>query len=233
MSIATMPRRAAAIETRVVRPEIIKAAGPKGSRIKRFIITSDALDRDRDIVIPDGLDLKEYLDNPVFLWCHNFTIPPIGKCIAIERVAGGRKIQADFEFFDDGPEGLATRVYRLYDGGFLNMVSVGFKIIKAGPADSTVFTLRPEAAREAARVVYAATLLEVSAVPIGSNPDALQVAVQKGLVTSQFVNEVTSQDLADRVAKRLINSGALDAMVREKIAPFLLRAELLRNRRGT
>jgi HK97 family phage prohead protease len=172
--------------------EITAKAG--ASRTLRFICATDDIDRDGDIVLPGGLALDEYRKNPVFLFAHNFHTPPVGKAVHVGLAKAGKQLIADIEFADDGPDGFATRIYKLYKGGFLNAVSIGFKIIKAGPPNSSVYAARPDIAGSAQRVIYQATLLEISAVPIPSNPMALQTAVSKGLVTSQFVGQITDAD---------------------------------------
>ena len=42
------------------------------------------IDRDREIVIPDGVDLREFRKNPVLLFGHNWSSPPIGSDSAIK-----------------------------------------------------------------------------------------------------------------------------------------------------
>jgi uncharacterized protein len=166
-------------------------AKANASRILRFICATDDLDRDRDIVLPAGLQLDDYLRNPCFLWCHRFDQPPIGRAVKLVLGKKGRELSVEIEFSSDE---FSDRIFKLYKGGFLNGVSVGFKIIKAGPPDSSVFTARPDIASQAQRVIYQALLLEISAVPIPSNPHALQAAVSKGIVTSQFVEESLDPD---------------------------------------
>ena len=42
-------------------------------------ITTNMRDRDNEIVLTGGIDLKYYKSNPVILWSHNYLEPPIGK----------------------------------------------------------------------------------------------------------------------------------------------------------
>jgi HK97 family phage prohead protease len=171
------------------------------SRVKRFVITSNEVDRDGDVVLPKGLELDEYASNPVFLWAHQFHMPPVGKCVGMTR-NGEESIWADFEFATDE---FAERIFKLYDQKFLNAVSIGFKSLQIGPPDSSLFMTRPDVAQKCQRVIYRAKLLEVSCVPIPSNPDALQVAVTKGLVPESFAKQ-----LAESIGK----------VVDEIVAPY-------------
>jgi hypothetical protein len=51
----------------------------EGLRTATFTVSTGAVDRDNDTIAPDGWDLKDYKKNPVVLWAHNPSIPPIGK----------------------------------------------------------------------------------------------------------------------------------------------------------
>ena len=77
-------------------------------------------------------------------------------------------------------------VYELIKGGFLNAVSIGFDPDPEhmGPPTEKELTKRPEWA--GVKQVYRKwKLLEVSLVPVPSNPEALVTAVGKGLQLSK------------------------------------------------
>jgi hypothetical protein len=173
-------------EIKTTRDAEVKAAPTAvgRSRVKRFIVTTDACDRDGDVVMPKGVEIDEYMRNPVFLWAHQFGVPPIGKTVDMGGTA--TEIWADVEFAGDEH---ADRIFKLYDGGFLNSVSIGFKMLQQGPPDSSLYMTRPDSAAQCKRVIYRCKLLEISAVPIPSNPNALQVAVTKGLCTPTFFKD--------------------------------------------
>lgn len=149
----------------------------------RFVITTDDIDRDGDIVEPKGLRFDDYLANPVFLWGHQFGMPPIGKCIGIKLSPDGRELRADIQFAVKESE-FAAQVCRLYKGGYLNAVSVGFRILRSGPPDRFIPS-RPDLGQQCKRVITSAVLLEISAVSIPSNAAALQKAIAAGLVVSK------------------------------------------------
>jgi len=166
--------------------EYVKKDGPAG-RVRRFQITTDSIDRDGDLVYPPGGQWEEYLHNPVVLWGHQFTQAPVGKSVAIWLTPDKRAVFADIEF---ATFQFADEVLKLYDGGFMNAVSIGFRIIDAGPPDYHILNTRPDLARQCKRVISRWNLLEISCVPIGSNPEALRKALaQKGLVTLPELRE--------------------------------------------
>lgn len=133
-------------------------------------ITTREMDRDFDVVIPEGMTNKNFRRNPVVLFGHNkvgTTMSdyfPVAKSLWEEVDAEG--IRAKIKF-DTRPE--AQEVYRLMKEGFLNAFSVGFKPIeyivnKSGGNDYTKWEL-----------------LEFSVVPIPSNAGALAIEVKEVL----------------------------------------------------
>lgn len=151
-------------------PYQIKAEGEPDSRRLTFTISTGAVDRDNDTLAVDGWDVQDYLKNPVLLWAHDAHMPPIGKALAV--VKRGSALHATFEFAPGDVYPLAEQVYQLLKGGFLRATSVGFL-----PQEWTYdeqrggFNFKKQA------------LLEVSVVPVPSNPQALLEAKGAGLET--------------------------------------------------
>jgi Escherichia/Staphylococcus phage prohead protease len=139
----------------------------------RAVISTNTPDRAGDVMIPAGLrNADEFLRNPVVLWAHQRSLPPIGTCerltIEPDRVIAETKFSASSPF--------AADVFRLYAEGVLRGWSVGFVPTK-------VFPIPPTRDQPAGGVCYPEwDLLEYSAVPVPENPQALTLAVRKGLV---------------------------------------------------
>jgi HK97 family phage prohead protease len=105
----------------------IEAAG----RALRFTISTDAVDREQDVISLAGWDLANFKRNPVVLWGHDSSRLPIGRAfdVAVENGA----LKASVEFVpQDTPEGgdFAESVYRLARQGFIAATSVGFRPLK-------------------------------------------------------------------------------------------------------
>lgn len=146
----------------------VKQLGQNERRL-RFIGSSEAEDRDGDIILASGWELANYKKNPVFLWAHDYSIPPIGRALNVGVV--GNELHFDIEFPEKGIHALADTVYELYKGGFLNATSVGFTGKEGTPSPKgTIFTKQE--------------LLELSAVPVPSNPTALQRAKSLGYISN-------------------------------------------------
>lgn len=141
------------------------------------VIASDgSTDRAGDIVRPEGWKLAAFRKNPVFLWQHRSSEPPIGRVQAIGVAKTGDhagRLMATVEFLEAGVYELADLVFRLYQDGFLRAVSVGFRplkmqdILDAKGNWTGVEFLEQE-------------LLELSAVNVPANPNAVAVARSLG-----------------------------------------------------
>lgn len=136
-----------------------------------FILSTDAVDRDKDCINPNGWDLAHYRENPVVLWAHQVNEPPVAKSIE-ERVERGRLTSvAVFTPKDLNPFG--HMVGQMYAKGFLRAVSVGFVARK--------WSLAQEKERSGGVDVHSQELLEYSCVPVPANPDALIEAKACGI----------------------------------------------------
>jgi hypothetical protein len=101
---------------------------PAGERRKLFTISTETIDRDNDKVSLSGWDLTAYRKNPVVLWQHRSSMPPIGKTVEIGIVGDALKAVVEFVPADVpliGEE--AEMAWRLCDGGFVSAASVGFR----------------------------------------------------------------------------------------------------------
>lgn len=153
-----------------VRVQVKQLKSPTENRVLRFIGSNETEDRDGDVIRANGWQLENYKKNPVFLWAHDYTVPPIGRALDV-RVVNNQLI-FDIEFPVKGVYPLADTVYELYKGGFMKATSVGFQGKEFEP-------------RQGGGTLYKKQeLLELSAVPVPANPEALQLAKSKGLVTS-------------------------------------------------
>jgi phage head maturation protease len=158
-----------------------------GEKVFYFKITDDSIDRDKDIIIPSGIDVSKYLDNPVVLFAHNFKGMPIGKTVSIDTenmIAG--------IVFADTEEGRTVKY--LVENGFLNAVSIGFiakKIYDKYGFFASFEQLKEDMPEwynankdkllEAERVIAKAELMEISVVPVPANPNAVVVMRSKGI----------------------------------------------------
>lgn len=164
-------------------------------RIK-FVCSTEDVARDGHKIRADGWKLENFNANAVFLWCHKTDEPPIGKftSIGVEEFEGKPALVGEVEFADAATYPFADTVFRLYQGGFLNAVSVQWEPLAWEP-------LEDSEGRQTGLVFTESELLETSAVPVPADPKALVVATQRGVVTPEEV---------DRLAERLAGNSIVD-----------------------
>lgn len=164
-----------------------------GERTIRFIATDASVDRDREVITSEGWDFKNFKKNPSFLWAHNYSQPPVGKVTRIKFEKGTGHLM-DVEFADRETYAFADTIFKLYKGGFLNAVSVGF-IVKERVVPEDRNTPIKLTKKE---------LLELSAVPVPANPNAIQQNSIKSAVEDGCINEQEYQEFM-LSAKQFIN----------------------------
>lgn len=137
-------------------------------------ISTDSVDRMGDVIEQDGWDLTAYKRNPVVLWSHDYSIPPIGKAVDL-RVVGGR-LKATTQFADTQ---LGRDVFGLYRGGFMSTFSVGFRPLDWKP-------IKDSDGKTKGMRFMRSELLEYSAVPVPANAEAvveMRQIVARGMLT--------------------------------------------------
>lgn len=144
-----------------------KGDGKKG-RVLRFLGATEKVARDGGILTIDGWDVEAYKANPVFLYAHDHAGLPIGRTLNVER--GPEGLTFDVEFASAEVYPFADLVGRLYEAGFMRAVSVGFRVKQErNPTPE-------ERGAGASWVSTAHELLELSAVPVGADANALVAA---------------------------------------------------------
>jgi HK97 family phage prohead protease len=154
------------------RGAVIKAVDSK-ARTMRFVASDESVDRYGDIIRASGWQLDNFRRNPVLLFAHNSSQPPVGQVPSIEVV--GTELVADCLFRPEGDSQLSDDVWRAVEGGFLRAVSVGFT--PTGPVNQLV----DENGNWTGYEFTSQELLELSVVPVPANPQALAVAKSLGI----------------------------------------------------
>lgn len=154
-----------------------------------FVASTEAVDRYGDVIRVAGWDFASYKKNPVFLFGHRSQDPPIGKCVKIwtEQNPAPALCQT-IQFADAVTYGFADTIFNLYKNGFMRAVSVGFM-----PTVQPV----PFSDLEGHFVGYefnGQELLELSAVPIPANPEALARCVQKGFSQTDLARVFSGEE---------------------------------------
>ena len=153
-----------------LRKALVASTEPAGDRVVKFTISTDAVDRDNDTVAQDGWELAEFLANPVVLWSHDASSPPIGRCIDIGVEDGKLKASVEFVPADMPVAGpMAEMALRMCREGFISATSVGFL-----PTEYVVNGERTAEDSWFPAVDFTKqTLMEFSLCSIPANPEAL------------------------------------------------------------
>ena len=145
-----------------------------------FTISTGAVDRDRDTIDPNGFDLKAFKKNPVVLFAHDNSKPPIGRATKIRAKDGRLQATAEFMNNDIDTSGFSDMIFRMLKEGFLKATSVGFMPVDFDFVETDDFKDPRFGGVDFSKV----ELLEFSVVPVPSNPEALIEARAKGIDTA-------------------------------------------------
>ena len=148
----------------------IKAEGE--SKTFSAILSSSSLDRDHEVVLPQGINTKAFAKNPVLLWMHNWNLPPVGSVSEYDQDEKRFKISAAM-----GDTAFSNDLWTLIKGGHLRSMSIGFMPVETWfPGDKAFDKWAKDNSVVAPNTkrVYAKTiLLEASLVTIPANTDAI------------------------------------------------------------
>jgi HK97 family phage prohead protease len=151
------------------------------TRSLAFVISTNKVDRSLDSISPDGWSLEAYKRNPVVLWAHDASSPPIARAVDI-GVSDG-KLRATTEFVSkDNPAigSFADGIFQLYKGGFLSATSVGFLPIEMNYSD--------EPSRRGGINFIKQELMEFSCCPVPANSEALLEGKAAGIDVSPVID---------------------------------------------
>ena len=193
------------------------------------IITSETIDRDGEVLIPSGMNSKEFDRNPTLFWNHDYA-EPVGKAVGpLKRKE--REIVADF-VFAKRPDGYAGEFFpevaaALVGQGIVSGVSVGYVPEEGGVRMATDID-RKKYGGSVSRIFSRWKLLEVSLAPLQANPEALITAVKKGLCSPVGAKRwfgievpkriVVTVDVPARSTAQKRKPIDVDAIVRREIA---------------
>ena len=166
----------------------------KESEMKRIRISNETLNSYGTWIRTDGVDMAQYLRNPVLLWMH-YRGRIIG-CMKDVRVENG-EITGE-PYFDEVLEESRTAKAQ-YEKGTLRMASAGFDIIETSddPAQLKPGQTRPTVTRS--------KLVEVSMVDIGGNDDSIVLSYGGKRLTLSAGEDSGALPLLEPKTKDFIN----------------------------
>lgn len=144
-----------------------------------FVCSDETVDRYGDRLISSGFRTENYMKagGPV-LWSHRADQPPVGKTTSIHVENAPPALVNTVQFANKDTSEFGDQIFRLYAGGFLRGVSVGFRPLqppepmvddKGNPTGGYIF-------REM-------DLIEISCTSCPANPNAVARAISSGIVS--------------------------------------------------
>lgn len=182
-------------------PEVLDAS----ARTVRWTLSDGSVDRMADTISPGGWELTRYRANPVVLWAHDSSSPPIARAANL-GIAGGNLV-GDITFAAPEVYEFADTIFRLVSGGFIRAGSVGFL-----PLD---WSLTSDRARPGGIDFKRQELLEFSVCPIPANPNALLEARSSGIDTRPLI--AWAEKLLDGGGHVLVPRAELEGLRRAAI----------------
>lgn len=159
----------------------------KDDRSLVIVGSDETKDRDGDIIMVSGWDIKNFLKNPVFLYAHNHSGVPIGSATKVVRRKNPDRLEFHEKFPSEGIYPFADMILALFQEKVLNASSVGFipykweEMEKDDQDANRFFPGRRFTKQE---------LLELSACAVPSNPAALQVNSLVKNIMSKSMDEI-------------------------------------------
>lgn len=155
------------------------------NRSARFVMSTEAPDRDKDIIIQSGMNLTEFLKNPQALMFHNSWSFPIGSWEDVQTITAGRpkRTEGTLKFVPAGKDAQADLAAFHVENGSLRAVSIGFipKAVRRREEDPVGGWPGYE--------ILESELVECSLVPIPANPGALVKGAGRDLKASRDLIE--------------------------------------------
>ncbi len=142
-----------------------------GSRLVRYVFSSGEVARDGHTIAPNGWALDAFRANPVALFAHDSSAPPVGRVTEIGVSAGA--LRGAITFADAETYPFADTVYRLVKGGYLSAASVSWMPLE--------WRYSTDKSRMGGIDFIRQELLEVSVVPVPSDTSALVTARSSGI----------------------------------------------------
>lgn len=156
--------------------------------LKTFILSDGSVNSYGFRVLTSGIDIEDFLKNPLMLWNHNRsyrddenTILPIGRWVNV-RIEGD-KLLADAEF--DMDDAFAAKISKKVDKGVISACSIGFERVEE--TDEPEFIL-PGQRRF---TVSKCKLKECSITDLGSNKNAIALYDKDGQIIELTDDDTT------------------------------------------
>ncbi len=177
------------------------------NHIVRYVASSQAVDRESDIMVMAGGDFTLFKTNPVFIWAHDLYEIPLGTVINLEVQVD--KLIADVLYHCITE--VSQDICEMALAGHIKAVSIGFRGLPGGVKFPDEATRQSLGMRPGGLIFERWELHELSQCPVGMNQEALQVrslnkktiALLKGENPSNILDEEDIPMKPDELTKAI------------------------------
>jgi HK97 family phage prohead protease len=169
----------------------------ENGRLVRYVFSTPAVGRDLHTVAARAWQLENFVRNPVFLWAHDDTLPPIGRVTEIGDENG--KLTGWVEYAERELNPFADTIYQLVRARYINAVSTSWQPLE--------WSFSRDKSRPGGVDFTKVDLLEISQVPIPAHPAALAEARSHGIDTGPLFSW----------AERLLDEGGMILVPRNEL----------------
>lgn len=182
--------------------------------VKTFVVSDENIINSYGYrVMTDGIDLTQYMKNPVVLFMHErgdwksdgaTGHEVIGKTLALRKESGQLIADIEFDVADDFAKKIAGKV----DRDFIRMTSIGAELIESSLDPDDLLKGQSYA------TVMTSKLLEISICDIGANDNALRLSRDGQPVQLQLINTENKPNMS---FKKIALAMGLDAGISEDL----------------
>lgn len=146
----------------------------------RYVMTTDAVDRANDVVLPGGVNIRNFSRNAPALWSHMHGVPNVGKWVNLQAGPSAfgeyNGIAGDLLFHRENE--LSRELNAMAARGFLNACSIGFIPLAWREESTEEYEDQNKGAEtydftDTVRIYTKVELLECSPCNVPMNPTAL------------------------------------------------------------
>lgn len=185
-----------------------------------FVLTSEIVDRDGDVVVVKDMNIDNYKKNPVVFFEHDTRQHAIGKAYNIKKLKG--KVTADIWLHELDEE--SKQVKRYLDAGVYNSGSIGFRVYGSSKRRTT---LNEQSPYDTINELKPTELYEFSVVKIPANPEAIRKAYEREVEARQKGLLKEEDNIMEIKAGAVLNQKNRQNLIeaKEKIEKVLASAE--------
>jgi hypothetical protein len=190
---------------RIIHPEVKVLDAKQG--LAEYTASDETVDSYREVIRASGWRFSMFKKNAPFVDSHDYSTIKnlLGQVVDFKVV--GKTLVETVQWAKDVAENELARVgWKMTEAGFLKAVSVGFWPVKAVSRGDAEYSrqlqdLGMKADAEVSRIFTEQEQIELSAVIIGANPNAVARSYKDGVITDEDLNLISTETARRETAR--------------------------------